>query len=100
MRDLLALFLYFLTTLARLLGPGGTRAVIADIADQTSVGDLESPSAKANRLRRLGDGKGELPSHPIIHETGKNEPNLVRKPSRIACLQHICLSVLGECASS
>ncbi len=30
MRDLLALFLHFLTTLARLLGPGGTRAVIAE----------------------------------------------------------------------
>ncbi len=29
-RDLLALFLHFLTTLARLLGPGGTRAVIAE----------------------------------------------------------------------
>jgi len=30
MRDLMALFLHFLTTLARLLGPGGTRAVIAE----------------------------------------------------------------------
>ncbi len=30
MCDLLALFLHFLTTLARLLGPGGTRAVIAE----------------------------------------------------------------------
>ena len=30
MRDLLALLLHFLTTLARLLGPGGTRAVIAE----------------------------------------------------------------------
>ena len=30
MRDLLALFLHFLTTLARLLGPGGTRGVIAE----------------------------------------------------------------------
>ena len=30
MRDLLALFLHFLTTLARLLGPGRTRAVIAE----------------------------------------------------------------------
>jgi hypothetical protein len=30
MGDLLALFLHFLTTLARLLGPGGTRAVIAE----------------------------------------------------------------------
>ena len=100
MRDLLVLLVHFLTTLARLLGPGGARAVIADIADQTSVGDLESLSAKGNRLGRPGDGKGDLPSHPIIHEIGKNEPNLVRKPPRIACLQHICLSVLGECASS
>jgi hypothetical protein len=64
------------------------RAVIADIADQTSVGDLESLSAKGN-----------LPSHPIIHEIGQDEPNLVRKPSRIACLQHNCLSILEECAS-
>ncbi len=30
MRDFLALFLHILTTLARLLGPGGTRAVIAE----------------------------------------------------------------------
>ncbi len=30
MRDLLALFLHFLTTLARLLGPGGTRGVMAE----------------------------------------------------------------------
>ena len=30
MRDMLALFLHFLTNLARLLGPGGTRAVIAE----------------------------------------------------------------------
>jgi len=30
MRDLQALFLHFLTTLARLLGPGGTRAVVAE----------------------------------------------------------------------
>ena len=30
MRDFLALFLHFLTTLARLLGPSGTRAVIAE----------------------------------------------------------------------
>jgi hypothetical protein len=30
MRDLLALLLHLLTTLARLLGPGGTRAVIAE----------------------------------------------------------------------
>jgi hypothetical protein len=40
MGDLLALFLHFLTTLARLLGPGGTRAVIAEtllIKHQLSV---------------------------------------------------------------
>ena len=30
MRDFLALFLHFLTTLARLAGPGGTRAVVAE----------------------------------------------------------------------
>ncbi len=30
MRDLLVLLVHFLTTLARLLGPGGTRAVIAE----------------------------------------------------------------------
>ncbi len=30
MRDLLALLVHFSTTLARLLGPGGTRAVIAE----------------------------------------------------------------------
>ncbi len=30
MRDFLVLFVHFLTTLARLLGPGGTRAVIAE----------------------------------------------------------------------
>ncbi len=30
MRDLSALFLHFLTTLARLLGPGGARAVVAE----------------------------------------------------------------------
>ncbi len=30
MRDLLALFLHFLTTLARLLEPGGTRAVVVE----------------------------------------------------------------------
>ncbi len=30
MRDLLALLVHFLTTLARLLGPGGTRAVLAE----------------------------------------------------------------------
>ena len=30
MRDLLALLLHLLATLARLLGPGGTRAVIAE----------------------------------------------------------------------
>ena len=30
MRDLLVLFVHFLTALARLLGPGGTRAVIAE----------------------------------------------------------------------
>jgi hypothetical protein len=30
MRDFMALILHFLTTLARLLGPGGTRAVIAE----------------------------------------------------------------------
>jgi hypothetical protein len=94
MRDHLVLLVHFLTTLARLLGPGGTRAVIADIAD------LESLSAKGNRLGRPGDGKGDSPSHPIIHEIGKNEPNLVMKPLRIACLQHICMSVLDECASS
>jgi len=35
-----------------------------------------------------------------IHEIGKDKPNLVRKPPRIACLQHICLSALKECASS
>jgi hypothetical protein len=100
MRDLLVLLVHFLTTLARLLGPGGKRAVIVDIADQTSVGDLESLSAKGNRLGRPGDRKGDLPSHPIIHEIGKNEPNPVRKPPRIACLQHNCLSILEECASS
>ncbi len=30
MRDLLVLLVHFLTTLTRLLGPGGTRAVIAE----------------------------------------------------------------------
>ncbi len=30
MRDLLSLLLHLLTTLARLVGPGGTRAVIAE----------------------------------------------------------------------
>ena len=30
MKDLLALFAYLLTTLAKLLGPGGAKAIVAD----------------------------------------------------------------------
>ena len=30
MRDLLALFVHLVTTLAKLMGPGGTRAVVAE----------------------------------------------------------------------
>ncbi len=46
MRDLLVLLVHFLTTLARLLGPGGTRAVIAE----TLV--IEDQLVILNRCRR------------------------------------------------
>ena len=41
MRDLLALFLHFLTTLARLLGPGGTRGVIAETLQLSKAFGIE-----------------------------------------------------------
>lgn len=55
MRDLLALLLHFLTTLGRLLEPGGTRAVISgDIADQASTGDPVSLLAKGTQTDNRG----------------------------------------------
>ena len=50
MRDLLLLAIHLLVTLAKLLGPGGTRRVAAEIAlAQTSTPDQQSfPAACAN----------------------------------------------------
>ena len=55
MRDLVVLFIHFIATLARLLGPGGARSIVAEFASpQAPTPDRESPQAPVAESMRVG----------------------------------------------
>jgi hypothetical protein len=55
MRDLVVLFIHFIATLARLLGPGGARSIVAEsLLAQASTPDPESLPATSAESVRVG----------------------------------------------
>ena len=67
MRELLVLPLYFLATLARLVGPCGTRAVIAEtLVIERSAGDPVSLPEKGPQSDNRGSHRNGFSS--VVHE--------------------------------
>src|SRR6187397_1795705 len=99
MRDLVILFVYVIATLARLLGPGGIHAVVAEsvlIKQQLLIlnrsrqrsPNLRSSDRLVGLWALLIRPTGLAPSRSCLKNTATNQPNVRRTFNRLCKIQH------------